>query len=72
MCPSYKTSDYKTRRLYLFSSLTNSLPVAAKMMVYLDSSTASKAVELATALDESLNNRSIQVCLPLVMYKPLF
>ncbi|XP_077380210.1 N-alpha-acetyltransferase 15, NatA auxiliary subunit-like [Festucalex cinctus] len=27
-----------------------------------DSSTLSKAVELATALDESLDNRSIQIC----------
>lgn len=32
------------------------------MMAYLDSSTETKAAELATALDESLNNRTIQVC----------
>lgn len=36
-------------------------PVAAKMMVYLDSSMQTKAAELAGALDESLNNRTIQV-----------
>lgn len=34
---------------------------AAKGMFYLDPSTQKKAVELAAALDESLNNRSIQV-----------
>lgn len=34
---------------------------AAKMMVYLDSSTETKAAELAAALDESLENRTIQV-----------
>lgn len=34
---------------------------AAKGMFYLDPSTQKKAVELATALDESLNNRNIQV-----------
>uniref|UniRef100_A0A8C9YUD4 N-alpha-acetyltransferase 15, NatA auxiliary subunit n=1 Tax=Sander lucioperca TaxID=283035 RepID=A0A8C9YUD4_SANLU len=44
---------------------SNSIPhrlAAAKMMVYLDSSTEMKAIELATALDESLDNRSIQIC----------
>lgn len=35
---------------------------AAKMMTYLDSSTETKAAELASALDESLSNRNIQVC----------
>lgn len=30
-------------------------------MVYLDSSTETKAAELAAALDESLENRTIQV-----------
>lgn len=35
--------------------------LAAKMMVYLDSSTETKAAELAAALDESLENRTIQV-----------
>ncbi|XP_042173281.1 N-alpha-acetyltransferase 15, NatA auxiliary subunit-like isoform X2 [Oncorhynchus tshawytscha] len=34
---------------------------AAKMMVFLDSSTETKAVELATSLDQSLSNRSITV-----------
>lgn len=34
---------------------------AAKGMFYLDPSTQKKAVELAAALDESLNNRNIQV-----------
>uniref|UniRef100_A0A672Z7Y2 N(alpha)-acetyltransferase 15, NatA auxiliary subunit n=1 Tax=Sphaeramia orbicularis TaxID=375764 RepID=A0A672Z7Y2_9TELE len=45
---------------------SNSIPhrlAAAKMMVYLDSSTETKAAELATALDESLDNRTIQVSL---------
>lgn len=37
------------------------LSTAAKMMVYLDSSTETKAAELAAALDESLENRTIQV-----------
>ncbi|KAK1886095.1 N-alpha-acetyltransferase 15 NatA auxiliary subunit [Dissostichus eleginoides] len=44
---------------------SNSIPhrlAAAKMMVYLDSSTETKATELATALNESLNNRTIQIC----------
>uniref|UniRef100_A0A8C1BWF5 N-alpha-acetyltransferase 15, NatA auxiliary subunit b n=1 Tax=Cyprinus carpio carpio TaxID=630221 RepID=A0A8C1BWF5_CYPCA len=43
----------------------NSIPhraAAAKMMFYLDPSTQKKAVELAVALDESLNNRNIQIC----------
>jgi len=40
----------------LFFSFT-----AAKMMFYLDPSTQKKAMELAIALDESLNNRSVQV-----------
>uniref|UniRef100_A0A671KZ79 N-alpha-acetyltransferase 15, NatA auxiliary subunit n=1 Tax=Sinocyclocheilus anshuiensis TaxID=1608454 RepID=A0A671KZ79_9TELE len=43
----------------------NSIPhrvAAAKMMFYLDRSTQKKAVELAIALDESLNNRNIQIC----------
>lgn len=31
------------------------------MMFYLDPSTQKKAVELAIALDESLNNRSVEV-----------
>uniref|UniRef100_A0A3B3STV5 N-alpha-acetyltransferase 15, NatA auxiliary subunit n=2 Tax=Paramormyrops kingsleyae TaxID=1676925 RepID=A0A3B3STV5_9TELE len=35
---------------------------AAKMMFYLDSSTEKKAIELAIALDESLSNRTIQIC----------
>uniref|UniRef100_A0A8C1MRK7 N-alpha-acetyltransferase 15, NatA auxiliary subunit-like n=1 Tax=Cyprinus carpio TaxID=7962 RepID=A0A8C1MRK7_CYPCA len=42
----------------------NSIPhrvAAAKMMFYLDPSTQMKAVDLAIALDESLNNRNIQV-----------
>uniref|UniRef100_A0A673IPS5 N-alpha-acetyltransferase 15, NatA auxiliary subunit n=1 Tax=Sinocyclocheilus rhinocerous TaxID=307959 RepID=A0A673IPS5_9TELE len=43
-------------QFHLFSSFT-----AAKMMFYLDPSTQKKAVELAIALDESLNNRNIQV-----------
>lgn len=44
---------------------SNSIPhrlAAAKMMVYLDTSTEAKAAELATSLDESLNNRTIQSC----------
>ncbi|TNN23961.1 N-alpha-acetyltransferase 15, NatA auxiliary subunit [Liparis tanakae] len=43
---------------------SNSIPhrlAAAKMMVHLDSSTETKAAALASALDESLNNRTIQV-----------
>ncbi|XP_028831707.1 N-alpha-acetyltransferase 15, NatA auxiliary subunit b isoform X1 [Denticeps clupeoides] len=47
------------------SKHSDSIPhrlAAAKMMFYLDSSTEKKAVELATALDESLNNRTIQIC----------
>ncbi|MGH0162686.1 UNVERIFIED_CONTAM: hypothetical protein FKN15_064898 [Acipenser sinensis] len=34
---------------------------AAKMMYYLDSSTEKAAIELATALDESLNNRGVVI-----------
>uniref|UniRef100_A0A3Q3BN52 N-alpha-acetyltransferase 15, NatA auxiliary subunit n=1 Tax=Kryptolebias marmoratus TaxID=37003 RepID=A0A3Q3BN52_KRYMA len=47
------------------SKHSSSIPhrlAAAKMMVCLDPSTETKAAELATALDESLNNRTIQVC----------
>ncbi|XP_059410348.1 N-alpha-acetyltransferase 15, NatA auxiliary subunit-like [Carassius carassius] len=43
----------------------NSIPhrvAAAKMMFYLDPSTQKKVVDLAIALDESLNNRDIQIC----------
>lgn len=35
---------------------------AAKMMVYLEPSSDKMACEIATALDESLSGRSIQVC----------
>lgn len=35
---------------------------AAKMMVYLEPSSDKMACEIATALDESLAGRSIQVC----------
>uniref|UniRef100_A0A8C5AYT8 N-alpha-acetyltransferase 15, NatA auxiliary subunit a n=1 Tax=Gadus morhua TaxID=8049 RepID=A0A8C5AYT8_GADMO len=35
---------------------------AAKMMVYLEPSSDTMACELATAMDDSLNGRSIQVC----------
>ncbi|TNM86258.1 hypothetical protein fugu_008529 [Takifugu bimaculatus] len=45
---------------------SNSIPhrlAAAKMMVHLDSSTETKAAELATGLDESLDNRTIQTCI---------
>ncbi|XP_064417277.1 N-alpha-acetyltransferase 15, NatA auxiliary subunit a isoform X1 [Latimeria chalumnae] len=44
---------------------SNSLPhrlAAAKMMCYLDASAQKVAVELVTALDEPLINRSLQVC----------
>ncbi|KAF6738637.1 N-alpha-acetyltransferase 15, NatA auxiliary subunit [Oryzias melastigma] len=44
---------------------SNSIPhrlAAAKMMVYLDSSTETKAAELVTALDEELKNRTIKNC----------
>lgn len=35
--------------------------LAAKMVYYLDSSSQKRAIELATALDESLTNRNLQV-----------
>ncbi|KAM4622044.1 N-alpha-acetyltransferase 15, NatA auxiliary subunit a [Polymixia lowei] len=47
------------------SQHSNSIPhrlAAAKMMVYLEPSSDKMACELATALDESLTGRSIQVC----------
>lgn len=39
-----------------------SVSAAAKMMVYLEPSSEKMACEIATALDESLSGRSIQVC----------
>lgn len=47
---------FSIMHFHLFSSFT-----AAKMMFYLDPSTQKKAMELAIALDESLNNRGVQV-----------
>ncbi|XP_020308301.1 N-alpha-acetyltransferase 15, NatA auxiliary subunit [Oncorhynchus kisutch] len=47
------------------SQHSNSIPhrvAAAKMMFYLDPSSDKMASELATALDESLNGRSITIC----------
>ncbi|XP_055782990.1 N-alpha-acetyltransferase 15, NatA auxiliary subunit-like [Salvelinus fontinalis] len=47
------------------SQHSNSIPhrvAAAKMMFYLDPSSDKMASELATALDESLNERSITIC----------
>ncbi|CAF91514.1 unnamed protein product, partial [Tetraodon nigroviridis] len=47
------------------SQHSNSIPhrlAAAKMMVYLESSSEKMAYEIATALDESLSGRTIQVC----------
>uniref|UniRef100_A0A8C7XDW1 N-alpha-acetyltransferase 15, NatA auxiliary subunit n=1 Tax=Oryzias sinensis TaxID=183150 RepID=A0A8C7XDW1_9TELE len=44
---------------------SNSIPhrlAAAKMMVYLDSSTETKAAEMVIALDEELKNRTIKNC----------
>ncbi|KAM9677756.1 N-alpha-acetyltransferase 15, NatA auxiliary subunit isoform 3-T3 [Trichechus inunguis] len=36
---------------------------AAKMVYYLDPSSQKRAIELATTLDESLNNRNLQTCM---------
>lgn len=44
------------------TKLMCSVFVAAKMMVYLESSSEKMAYEIATALDESLSGRTIQVC----------
>ncbi|XP_008288099.1 N-alpha-acetyltransferase 15, NatA auxiliary subunit-like [Stegastes partitus] len=47
------------------SQHSNSIPhrlAAAKMMVYLEPSSDKMACEIATALDESLSGRSIQIC----------
>uniref|UniRef100_A0A3B4AT79 Uncharacterized protein n=1 Tax=Periophthalmus magnuspinnatus TaxID=409849 RepID=A0A3B4AT79_9GOBI len=47
------------------SQNSNSIPhrlAAAKMMVYLEPSTDKMVCEIATALDESLTGRSIQIC----------
>ncbi|KAF4090563.1 hypothetical protein AMELA_G00054440 [Ameiurus melas] len=58
-------SNAKSFNQAFFSKHSNSIPhrlAAAKGMFYLDPSTQKKAVELAAALDESLNNRSIQTC----------
>lgn len=55
--------------MYVLSmGLFSSPHTAAKMMVHLDSSSDTKAAELATALDESLDNRTIQVCSQKVMH----
>ncbi|CAL1613805.1 unnamed protein product [Knipowitschia caucasica] len=48
------------------SENSNSVPhrlAAAKMMVYLEPSADKMACEIATALDESLTGRSIQICI---------
>uniref|UniRef100_H3D472 N-alpha-acetyltransferase 15, NatA auxiliary subunit n=1 Tax=Tetraodon nigroviridis TaxID=99883 RepID=H3D472_TETNG len=48
------------------SKHSNSIPhrlAAAKMMVHLDPSAEPKAAELASALDQSLDNRTIQTCI---------
>uniref|UniRef100_A0A8C5HMP0 N(alpha)-acetyltransferase 15, NatA auxiliary subunit a n=1 Tax=Gouania willdenowi TaxID=441366 RepID=A0A8C5HMP0_GOUWI len=57
-------SNAKSFNQAFLTKHSHSIPhrlAAAKMMVYLDSSTETKAAELATALDESLENRGIQV-----------
>ncbi|XP_061100999.1 N-alpha-acetyltransferase 15, NatA auxiliary subunit b [Conger conger] len=57
--------DAKSFNEAFLSKHSNSIPhrvAAGRMMFYLDPSTEKKAVELATALDESLNNRGIQIC----------
>lgn len=46
----------------LMTKLLRSVLAAAKMMVYLEPSSEKMAFEIATALDESLSGRSIQVC----------
>ncbi|XP_046876394.1 N-alpha-acetyltransferase 15, NatA auxiliary subunit a isoform X1 [Hypomesus transpacificus] len=58
-------SDPKSFNKNYLSKHSNSVPhrlAAAKMMFYLDSSSDKMACELATALDESLTGRSIQIC----------
>lgn len=46
----------------LCNSLFSLVLQAAKMMVYLEPSSDKMACEIATALDESLSGKSIQVC----------
>ncbi|TRY87613.1 hypothetical protein DNTS_005998 [Danionella cerebrum] len=56
-------SNAKSFNQAFLSKHSSSIPhrlAVAKMMYYLDASTQKKAVELAIALDESLNNRSVQ------------
>ncbi|XP_031415663.1 N-alpha-acetyltransferase 15, NatA auxiliary subunit b isoform X2 [Clupea harengus] len=58
-------SNAKSYNQTFLTKHSDSIPhrlAAAKMMAYLDSSTERKAVELATALEEPLINRSIQIC----------
>nr|AAH57466.1 NMDA receptor-regulated gene 1a [Danio rerio] len=58
-------SDPKTFNKNFLSKHANSIPhrvAAAKMMVFLDSSSEGKAAELATSLNESLTDRSLQTC----------
>lgn len=59
-----ESSPQSFNKNYL-SQHSNSIPhrlAAAKMMVYLEPSSDKMACEIATALDESLAGRSIQIC----------
>lgn len=49
-------------KIVVMTKLTCSVFAAAKMMVYLEPSSEKIAYEIATALDESLSGKSIQVC----------
>lgn len=49
-------------KIVVMTNLMCSVFVAAKMMVYLEPSSEKMAYEIATALDESLSGKSIQVC----------
>lgn len=59
-----ETSPAKFNNSFLKQN-NDSIPhrsAAAKMMYYMDPSSQKQAVELATALDEPLTNRSLQIC----------
>lgn len=58
----FRGSVFTCVKIVVMTKLLCSVLAAAKMMVYLEPSSQKMAFEIATALDESLSGRSIQVC----------
>ncbi|KAM9741699.1 N-alpha-acetyltransferase 15, NatA auxiliary subunit-like [Menidia menidia] len=65
ICRLFGESNPRSFNKSFLSQHSGSIPhrlAAAKMMVYLEPSSDKMACEIATALDESLTGRSIQIC----------